>query len=123
MRETLDTNARFADTSIPDGEHEFEVKSVTKKYGKKDVAFYVWTLLYKGGKGEQVLLPSMMGDLLRVLGCTETTKGHFEWDPELMEGKFFKATVSHEPDKKDPNITRQQMTGFQKVNQTDDVPF
>lgn len=120
MRETTDTTSRFADKSIPDGEHVFTVKNVKKKYGgaNKDKPFYVWLVSFKGKEGEQVLMPNMMGPLLKAIGCTEIKPGHYDWDTDAVEGKTFKATVSREPDKKDPSKMRQQMANFEE-----ELPF
>lgn len=123
MRENIDTNDSYPDKDIPDGRYEFKVLSAEKKYGgaKKDKPFYVWRLEYEGIKGEQVLMPNKMGDLLRALGCTETEPGKFDWDTELVVNQVFAATVTHEADKKDPSKIRQQMSNFEKVKE--DAPF
>src|SRR6266576_3007146 len=113
MEESIDTRGQF-DTSLPDGEREFRIEKITRKE-KGQTVFYVWQLSFDGEgdreTGEQVLLPSMMGDLLRVLGCKETARGKFDWDRDLLPGMSFIATISREPDKKKPEIIRQQMTG------------
>lgn len=114
MRETTDTANQYTNRDIPDGRYSFKVVSVTKKVGKKNVPFYIWKLDYGIASGEQVLLPSMMGNLLRVLGCTEISPNKFDWDTDAVEGKTFEATVSHEPDKKDPSKIRQQMNEFKE---------
>lgn len=122
-REQTDTNDNYPDKDIPDGTYEFKVLSATKKYGgeKKDKPFYVWKLEYEGVKGEQVLMPNMMGELLRALGCEETKPGQFDWDTELVVNQVFSATVSHEADKKNPAKIRQQMKDFKKVKE--EAPF
>lgn len=121
MRETTDTNDSYPDTDIPDGTYDFKVLGCEKKYGgkNKDKPFYVWKVEFEGVKGEQILLPNLMGDLLRVLNCTEVSKGKFDWDTDAVSGKEFTATVSHVQDKKDPAKIRQQMTDFKSP----DVPF
>lgn len=127
MQETIDTRGQF-DTSIPNGEREFRVEEVLRKEKGKTV-LYIWKLSFDGEEeresGEQVLLPSMMGDLLRVLGCEETApmSKKFTWDRDALPGKYFIATVGQEPDKKDPTKIRQQMTGFKKSEKTDETPF
>jgi len=119
MRETTDTNDSYPDRDIPDGTYIFKVESVVKRYGgaNKDKPFYSWKFEYEGVKGEQILMPSRMGELLRILGCTETEKGKFEFDTDIVIGKEFKATVSHAPDKK--GTMRQNMTDF-KVSDAED---
>ena len=129
--EQTDTSPTYENKQIPDGEHTFKVVRV-KSIIKGTTKLYVWTLEYpaesiaEGGirqdteQGEQVLLPSMMGDLLRVLGCKETSKNKFLWDSEEVVGDTFVATVSHEPDKKDPTKIRQQMTNFKD---DENIPF
>jgi hypothetical protein len=121
MRETTDTNDSYPDRDIPDGTYTFKVESVVKRYGgaNKDKPFYSWKLEYEGVKGEQVLMPNKMGDLLRVLKCTETEKGKFDWDTDMVVGKEFDATVTHETDKK--GVLRQQMGDFKPSSA--DVPF
>lgn len=122
MRETLDTSSNFPDKNIPDGTYEFRVMSVVKKYGgaNKDKPFYVWLLTFGDNQAEQILMPNMMGDLLRVLGCKEVKQNHFDWDTDEVMGAKFTATVTHSPDKKDSSKIRQNMTEFKK---TEDIPF
>lgn len=120
-RESTDTNSDFDNEPLPDGKHTFKVLSV-RKHMKGDTKMYFWSLSYKDGEGVQLLLPNMMGDLLRVLGATETKKNEFDWETELMEGKVFDAVVSHAVDKK--GVMRQNMTEFSKsATAEDDVPF
>lgn len=119
-RENTDTNSDFKNDPLPDGRRTFKVVSV-RKHMKGDTKMYFWELSHKDGEGTQLLLPSMMGGLLRVLGCTETRKNEFDWETELMEGKSFDATVSHGVDKN--GVMRQNMTDFAKSKETDDIPF
>jgi len=119
MIESIDTNDAFPDRDIPDGVYAFKVTSVRKKT-KGNKTFYIWALEYDGVKAEQVMFANQMKGLLKVLGCTETTPGHFEWDPDLMEGKEFIATVKHVADKKDPSKIYQNMVDFKEA---DTVPF
>jgi hypothetical protein len=127
MNETIDTRGQF-DTSLPDGEREFRVEKITRRE-KGMTVMYIWQVSFDGTEGEretgdQLLLPSMMSDLLRVLGCKEILPKQFEWDRDLIVGKYFIARVSREPDKKDPSKIRQQMTSFQKSSKVDDdIPF
>lgn len=120
MRKTTDTNPKYSDKDIPDGEREFEVVSVTDGPKGSDK----WLLEYDGDQeGEQLLWPNMEGELLRVLGFTEVSKGIFDWETDLAQGKKFIATVSHDPDKKKPDVIRQNMKGFKKSKSEADVPF
>jgi hypothetical protein len=126
MNETIDTSSKY-DTSIPDGEREFRVEKIDRKE-KGTTVMFIWQVSFDGDGeqevGEQVLLPSFMGDLLRVLGCEETKRNRFQWDRDILVGKYFIATVSREPDKKDPTKIRQQMGGFKKSEKnSDDIPF
>jgi len=125
MNETIDTRGQF-DTALPDGEREFRVEKIMRRE-KGPTIMYIWQLSFEGEEeresGEQVLLLNMMGDLLRVLGCKETSPKKFDWDRDLLPGTFFIATVSHEPDKKDPTKIRQQMTGFKKSEKESETPF
>lgn len=117
--ESTDTNR--GDNPLPDGRRTFcvgHVKRITKSSGD----IYIWTLAYDGGEGVQILLPNMMGGLLRVLGATEVSPGKFDWETDLMDGKYFEATVSHGVDAK--GVMRQNMTDFAKITgKEDDVPF
>lgn len=119
-REYTDTNSDFDNAPLPDGRHTFKVLSV-RRHMKGETKMYFWELEYDGGQGTQLFLPSMMGGLLRILGCTETKKNEFDWETELMTGKFFAATVSHEADKK--GVIRQNMKDFAKAENPDEVPF
>ena len=121
--ETTDTNSQFHD-DIPDGTYDFEVVNVVRKEinGKKA---YEWTLEYDGGEGKVLTWPNQVGPLLALLGAKEDTakKGHYLWETELMVGKTFKATISHDPDKKDPSKVYQNMKDFKPSKKTEDVPF
>jgi len=123
--ETIDTRGQY-DTSLPDGEREFRVEEI-RRLEKGQTVIYIWKVSFEGDgereSGEQVLLPSLMGDLLRVLGCKELSHGKYEWDRDILPGKYFIATISREPDKKKPDVIRQQMTGFKKSDKTDETPF
>lgn len=120
-REQTDTNDSYPDRDIPDGTYQFKVESVVKRYGgaNKDKPFYSWKLEYEGVKGEQVLMPNKMGELLRALKCTETEPGKFDWDTELVVNQVFEATVSHKTDKK--GVLRQEMSDFKPIKE--DAPF
>jgi hypothetical protein len=110
--EVTDTTNKYANQEIPDGTRTFRVISVEKRYGKKGGEFFIWKLAYEGGEGEQVLLPNMMGELLRVLKCTETEKNKFQWDTNEQGDKSFTATVSHKVDQQDATKIRQHMGDF-----------
>jgi hypothetical protein len=120
MQEEIDTNGNFDNKQIPDGPSTFRILDVKKKYGKNDSPFYIWHLSSNGAEYDQVLMPNMMGGLLKALGYKETEKGKFVWDSDEVKGKTFVATVSHQPDKKDLNIIRQQMNDF-KTDES--IPF
>jgi|WetSurMetagenome_2_1015567.scaffolds.fasta_scaffold83267_2 hypothetical protein len=125
-RESTDTSNNYPDKDIPDGEYLFTVQRVIKKYGgaNKDKAFYIWTVGYNdSAQGEQILMPNLMGDLLRALGCKESTPNKFDWDTDDVVYSKFTATVSHEPDRKDPNKIRQTMKGFKAVGKEEDIQF
>lgn len=112
-RETLDTNQKQKG-NIEDGTWNFEAVSMTKKYGgaNKDVPYFLLKVRYVEGDGEQILLPNMMGPLLRLLGAKEVKPNKFDFDTDDFQGFRFSATVSHEPDKKDPTKIRQHMGSF-----------
>lgn len=115
-RETTDTNSAFPDKNISDGKHTFTVKSVVGKqlggaYG------YVWKLEEDGKAYEQVLFPNEIGPLLKILECSETSPGKYDWETDAVVGKTFSVMVSHIPDKKKRDVIRQKFTDF------DEVPF
>jgi hypothetical protein len=122
--EMTDTNSQFND-NIPDGTYDFEVVSVVRKEIKGKRA-YEWSLNYDGGGGKVLTWPNQVGLLLALLGAKEdaTKKGHYLWETDMMVGKTFKATISHDPDKKDPTKFYQNMKDFKaSAKSTDEVPF
>ncbi len=120
-REYTNCNPNYKNEPLPDGRRTWKVLSV-RKYMKKETEMFFWELAYDGGEGTQLLLPSMMKELLTVLGCAETEPGVFDWETELIEGKVFDATVSHGPDKS--GVMRQNMTDFAaSATKEEDVPF
>lgn len=122
MEETIDTSSQFPDRDIPDGTYTFRIEGIDRKE-KGTTVMYIFKLFYEGIHTEQLLLPSMMGPLLRILGCKETEKGKFKWDKDLLTGQSFVATVVHERDKKDATKIRQQMRDFKKSDMDADVPY
>jgi len=122
-REITNTKGKFANQELPEGRKRFIVSApVEKKYGKKGGEYFIWTLQYDGGIGQQILLPNMMGDLLRVLGCQEVEPDKYDWDTNEQEGKAFIATVRLVPDKTDPKIVRQHMSDYAK-DDDNSIPF
>lgn len=121
-REITNTASRFENQDLPDGRNCFRVLGVEKKYGKKGGEFFVWKLQHAKGTGEQVMLPNMMGGLLRVLGCDEVEPNKFDWDTMEQTDKLFMATVSHKPDKENPSTIRQHMGTFDEYKDAQ-VPF
>lgn len=122
-QEMTDTTSQFND-SIPDGVHDFEIMLVVRKDIKGKKA-YEWTLEYEDGEGKVLTWPNQVGPLLALLGAKEDPdkKGHYLWETEMMQGKTFKATISHDPDKKNPSKVYQNMKDFQTSERPDDVPF
>ena len=122
--EITDTNSQFND-NIPDGTYDFEVVSVVRKEIKGKKA-YEWTLNYDGGQGKVLTWPNQVGPLLVLLGAKEdqVKKGHYLWETDMMVGKPFKATISHDADKKDSTKVYQNMKDFKGVpEKKDDIPF
>jgi hypothetical protein len=116
--EETDTTG-FEKKPIPGGEDTFKVLSVNRV--EKVKGLYEWQLENsKGDDYQHNMFANEMGDLLRILGCNETSKNKFSWDTVAVEDRTFKATVSHVPDKKDANIIRQKMTNFKA---DDGIPF
>lgn len=122
MREITDTTNKYGGNPIPEGTRNFVVAGEPqKKYGKGE--FWVWPLQWADGVGEIVLLPNMMGGLLRVLGFKEIEPNKFDWDTTECEGKQFQATVKIAPDKKDPSKIRTHMSEFKEAEKQVEIPF
>jgi len=121
-REITNTKSRFSNQELPDGRTAFRVLSVDKAYGKNNSEFFIWKLQHERGEGEQLLMPNMMGGLLRVLKCTESEPNIFDWDTFDQVNKVFLATVSHKPDKNDSSVIRQHMSEFAPVDENE-IPF
>ena len=121
--EITDTNSQYND-NIPDGTYDFKVVSVVRKEIKGNKA-YEWTLEYSGGEGKVLTFPNQIGPLLVLLGAKEDAakKGHYLWETEMMVGKTFKATISHDADKKDAKKVYQNMKDFKATGKTEEVPF
>lgn len=98
MREETDVSGQFHD-DIPDGTYDFEIKKAVRKevQGKKA---YEWTLEYGDNVGKVLTWPNQIGDLLIILGAEKQPDGKYSWDTDLVEGKTFKATVTHPTTKK-----------------------
>ena len=69
--------------------------------------------------------PNQVGPLLVILGAKEdpAKKGHYLWETDLMAGKTFKATISHDKDKKDATKVYQNMKDFKASAQAEPTPF
>ena len=98
MREETDVSGSFHD-DIPDGTYDFEIQKVVRKEigGKKG---YEWILEYNGTSGKVLTWPNQIGELLTILGAEKQPDGKLSWDTDLVEGKTFKATVTHPTTKK-----------------------
>lgn len=98
MREETDISGSFHD-DIPDGTYDFEIQQVVRKEigGQKG---YEWILEYNGTSGKVLTWPNQIGDLLLILGAEKQPDGKLSWDTDLVEGKTFKATVTHPKTKK-----------------------
>lgn len=122
-QESTDTTSQYND-NIPDGTYDFEVVQVVRKEIKGKKA-YEWTLDHDGEKGKVLTWPSQVGPLLVLLGAKEDPekKGHLLWETELMAGKTFQATITHDPDKKNPIKIYQNMKDFKKAGNDESVPF
>jgi len=119
MMRITDTNSKFDDDDLPDGERTFTVSRVTDGPKGSDK----WFLTYDGGRGAQLLWPEAEGPLLRILDRKEPSPGVFEWETDLVSGLSFIATVSTVPDKKDKSIMRKKMAGFKKAEKPEATPF
>lgn len=123
VRESVDTS-RKSGKEIEDGTWNFTGIAMTKKYGgkNKDVPFYVLAVKYEKGDAEQILLPNMMGPLLRLMGAKETAPNQFDFDTDDFFGFKYQATVTSAADKKDPSKIRKHMGDFKEAEK-DEVPF
>lgn len=121
--EITDTNSQF-DDSIPDGTYDFSIEKVVRKEIKGKKA-YEWTLNYPEGQGKVLTWPNTVGPLLAILGAKEDPqkKGHYLWETDLMTGKTFKATITHDADKKNPAKVYQNMKDFQASAVEEGTPF
>jgi hypothetical protein len=124
MREQTNTNSQFND-DVPDGVYDFRIEKV---YGKdlKGKRAYEWMLDYKDADGNlcngRILTwPNQIGPLLAILGATEVSKGKYEWDCELMEGKAFQATITHPTTKGGKVVCAMGL--FNASKQDDQTPF
>ena len=116
MIEETDTTNKFE--PLPDGPGIYQIIKIEKFYSPAE--FWAFSLKHAKGEGNQTFFANMLGPILRVLDCEEVSPNHFRWDSDLQVNKFFKATVSHAPDKK--GVIRQHMSAFEKVDENT-VPF
>lgn len=103
MREETDVSGEFRD-DIPDGTYDFSVHRVVRKelQGKKA---YEWSLDYTNANGAEctgkvLTWPNQIKDLLVILGAEKLPDGKYSWDTDLVEGRTFRATVTHPTTKK-----------------------
>jgi hypothetical protein len=118
MREETDVSGIFND-DIPDGTYDFKIKKVVRKevLGKKA---YEWILEYEEGEGKVLTWPNQIADLLPLIGAVKQPDGKYSWDTELVEGKTFKATVTHPTTKKGKVVCA---IGDFKALGKEDLPF
>jgi hypothetical protein len=121
--ETTDTNSQFHD-DIPDGKYDFTIVKVERKEIKGNKA-YEWVLQYSDGEGKVLTWPNQVGPLLVILGAKEdpAKKGHYLWETETMVGKTFRATITHDVDKKNPSKVYQNMKDFKASDKAEVTPF
>src|ERR1700680_3621309 len=98
MREETEVSGNYND-DIPDGTYDFEISKVVRKevLGKKA---YEWTLEYGDQEGKVLTWPNQIGELLVILGAEKQPDGKYSWDTDLVEGKTFRATITHPTTKK-----------------------
>lgn len=114
MLEEIDTNSNFSNEGIPDGRYTFRILDI-----RTNGLLRIFGLSYDGGKeADQIFFDNQLGALLKCLGCKETSKGKYILDSDKTIGDVFKATVYHEPDKKDKTKIYQRMKDFEQ-----EVPF
>lgn len=115
MIEEIDTNSNFSNKELPLGKRVWRIENCRKKD-----ALNILKLSYDGGQGEVALFGNQMGELFKLCGFTETKKGVYAVDRELMQGIEFEAEVYEEADKKTGKVYK-RMKDYAKVGE--DVPF
>ena len=98
MMEETDVSGGYND-DIPDGTYNFIIRKVIRKE-VNGMKAYEWKLGYGGGEGKVLTWPNQIADLLPILGAKKQPDGKYLWDTDLVEGKTFKATVTHPTTKK-----------------------
>lgn len=98
-------------TLVPENHYIAMINNVKEKTVKEFI-LYEWSFEAEvDGKPYYfglTMFSSQMGDLLRALGCTETTKNKFEWDSEQVIGNTIEFNICHIADKK--GVLREQMS-------------
>jgi len=119
MREETDVSGMFND-DIPDGTYDFEIAKVVRKevQGKKA---YEWTLEYGSQVGKVLTWPNQIAALLPILGAVKQPDGKYSWDTDLVEGKTFKATVTHPTTKKGKVVCA--LGDFKASEKAESTPF
>ena len=88
---------------IPESHYEAIIESVKRKEVKEFI-LYDWSFEAEvDGKAFYFglsMFSSQMADILRALGCAETTKNKFEWDDEQVIGNTIEFNLCHVADKK-----------------------
>jgi hypothetical protein len=95
-------------------------KPAEKGKTQKGKYFYVFrfkTVLNDRTKNySEAMMTWMAGDLLRVLGCKEVSKGIFEWEKDEIVGRQVVADIVHEPDFRDPDKPTAKMRNLRPVD-------
>lgn len=109
-------------TLVSEGHYVAMINNVKEKTVKEFI-LYDWSFEANvDGKAFYfglTMFSSQMGDLLRALGCTETTKNKFDWDDEKVIGNTIEFNICHAADKK--GVIREQMSDIKLLTQAPPV--
>lgn len=107
MKHTTETGR----TLVPEGHYVAMINNVKEKTIKEYI-LYDWSFECQEGENPYyfglTMFSSQMADLLRALGCSETTKNKFEWEDEQVIGNTIEFNICHVADKK--GVIREQMS-------------
>lgn len=103
---------------IPEGHIIAMINNVKEKEIPGGYIIYEWSFeCEENGKAKYFNLStfsSQMVDLLRALGCQETTKNRFEWDSDQVIGHTIEFNICHISDKK--GVVREQMSDIKLLS-------
>lgn len=115
MKHTTETGK----TLIPESHYVAMINNVKEKEIPGGYIVYEWSFEIEGGGKAKYfsisMFSSQMADLLRALGCAETSKNKFEWDDEAVIGNTIEFNIVHVADKK--GVIREQLSDIKMLSQ------